>query len=34
MEKIKVLVRVRPFLQKENSSKTGLNVDSGNTQKI
>ena len=34
MEKIKVLVRARPFLQKENSSKTGLNVDSGNTQKI
>jgi len=34
MEKIKVLVRIRPFLQNENSSNTGLNVDSDNTQKI
>ena len=34
MEKIKVLVRIRPFLANENSSNTGLNVDSNNTQKI
>ena len=34
MEKIKVLVRIRPFLQNENTSNTGLNIDSDNTQKI
>ena len=34
MEKIKVLVRIRPFLQNENSSSTGLNADSKNSQKI
>ena len=34
MEKIKVLVRIRPFLQNENSSNTGLNIDSDATQKI
>ena len=34
MEKIKVLVRIRPFLQNENTSTTGLNIDSDNTQKI
>ena len=34
MEKIKVLVRIRPFLQNENSSNTGLNIDSDQTQKI
>ena len=34
MEKIKVLVRIRPFLQNENSSNTGLNIDSDSTQKI
>ena len=34
MEKIKVLVRIRPFLPNENSSKTGLNIDSQNSQKI
>ena len=34
MEKIKVLVRIRPFLPNENSSKTGLNIESGNSQKI
>ena len=34
MEKIKVLVRIRPFLQNENSSNKGLNIDSNNLQKI
>ena len=34
MEKIKVLVRIRPFLPNENSSNTGLNIDSDSTQKI
>ena len=34
MERIKVLVRIRPFLQNENSSGTGLNIDSDSTQKI
>ena len=34
MEKIKVLVRIRPFLQNESTSNTGLNIDSDNTQKI
>lgn len=34
MEKIKVLVRIRPFLPNENNSNTGLNIDSDNTQKI
>ena len=34
MEKIKVLVRIRPFLQNENSSSKGLNIDSKNLQKI
>ena len=34
MEKIKVLVRIRPFLQNENSANTGLNIDSDATQKI
>ena len=34
MEKIKVLVRIRPFLQNENSSNTGLNIESNSTQKI
>ena len=34
MEKIKVLVRVRPFLSNENASNTGLNIDRGNKQKI
>ena len=34
MEKIKVLVRIRPFLQNENPSNTGLNIDSETTQKI
>ena len=34
MEKIKVLVRIRPFLPNENSSKTGLNIDSQNSQKL
>ena len=34
MERIKVCVRIRPFLQNENASNTGLNIDSDNTQKI
>ena len=34
MEKIKVLVRIRPFLQNENTSNTGLNIESNSTQKI
>ena len=34
MERIKVLVRIRPFLPNENSSNTGLNIDSENTSKI
>ena len=34
MEKIKVLVRIRPFLQNENSTSNGLNIDSENSQKI
>ena len=34
MEKLKVLVRIRPFLQNENDSNTGLNIDSENSQKI
>ena len=34
MEKIKVLVRIRPFLPNENSENTGLNIDSDTTQKI
>ena len=34
MEKIKVLVRIRPFLPNENSTNTGLNIDSDSTQKI
>ena len=34
MEKIKVLVRIRPFLQNENSSNKGLNIDSNDLQKI
>ena len=34
MEKLKVLVRIRPFLPNENASNTGLDVDSENSQKI
>ena len=34
MERIKVLVRIRPFLQNENASNTGLNIDSESSQKI
>ena len=34
MEKLKVVVRIRPFLPNENSSNTGLDVDSENSQKI
>ena len=34
MEKIKVLVRVRPFLSHENSSKSSLNIDRENKQRI
>ena len=34
MEKLKVVVRIRPFLPNENDSNTGLNVDSENSQKI
>ena len=34
MERIKVLVRIRPFLANENSSNTGLNIDSENNSKI
>ena len=32
--KLKVLVRIRPFLPNENDSNTGLNIDSENSQKI
>ena len=34
MEKLKVVVRIRPFLQNENDANTGLNIDSENSQKI
>ena len=34
MEKLKVVVRIRPFLPNENSSNTGLDVNSENSQKI
>ena len=34
MEKLKVLVRIRPFLPNENETNTGLNIDSENSQKI
>ena len=32
--KLKVLVRIRPFLKNENQSNTGLNIDSENSQRI
>ena len=34
MENIKVLVRIRPFLSKENDSNTGLSIDPDNPQRI
>ncbi len=34
MEQLKVVVRIRPFLSNENSSNTGLDIDSDNSQKI
>ena len=34
MEQLKVVVRIRPFLSNENSSNTGLDIDSENSQKI
>ena len=34
MEKLKVVVRIRPFLQNESDANTGLNIDSENSQKI
>ena len=34
MEKLKVLVRIRPFIQNEDRSNTGLNIDTGNSQRI
>ena len=34
MEKLKVVVRIRPFLQNESDANTGLNIDSENSQRI
>ena len=34
MEQLKVIVRIRPFLPHENSAKTGIEIDSENSQKI
>ena len=34
MEQLKVVIRIRPFLPNENSSKTGLEIDAENSQKI
>mgnify|MGYP002624649274 CR=1 FL=1 len=34
MEKLKVLVRIRPFIQNEDRNNTGLNIDTGNSQRI
>ena len=34
MEKLKVLVRIRPFLRNENESNTGFNINSQNCRKI
>jgi len=34
MEKLKVLVRIRPFIKGEDRSNTGLNIDTGNSQRI
>ena len=34
MKQLKVVVRIRPFLPNENSSKTGIDIDAENSQKI